>query len=98
MMPHPNGMDSPQSREYSSHRRSPMRMARPGRPAFFTRHRAPNAAYVLAHGHRDQAGRFALRNVRTCRTASGIFSFVSFHGKKVSSDFAASIADSMAGS
>ena len=45
-----------------------------------------------------QAGRFALRNVRTCRTASGIFSFVSFHGKKVSSDFGASIADSMAGS
>ena len=47
---------------------------------------------------RDQAGRFALRNVRTCRTARGIFSFVSFHGKKVSSDFGASIADSMAGS
>lgn len=47
---------------------------------------------------RDQAGRFALRNVRTCRTASGILSFVSFHGKKVSSDFGASIADSMAGS
>ena len=55
-------------------------------------------ADVLARGHRDQAGRFALRNVRTCRTASGIFSFVSFHGKKVSSDFGASIADSMAGS
>ena len=56
------------------------------------------AADVLARGHRDQAGRFAFRNVRTCRTASGIFSFVSFHGKKVSSDFGASIADSMAGS
>lgn len=53
---------------------------------------------VRARGHRDQAGWFALRNVRTCRTASGILSFVSFHGKKVSSDFGASIADSMAGS
>src|SRR6185295_3875350 len=50
--------------------------------------------YLLA-GIGDQAGRFALRNVRTCRTASGILSFVSFHGKKVSSDFGASIADSM---
>jgi len=54
---------------------------------------APSERHEFSSG---QAGRFALRNVRTCRTASGIFSFVSFHGKKVSSDFGASIADSMA--
>src|SRR5262249_19659411 len=60
------------------------------------RHDVSSVAWV--RGHPDQAGRFALRNVRTCRTARGIFSFESFHGKKVISAFGASIADSMAGS
>lgn len=42
------------------------------------------------------AGRLAFRNVRMCRTASGIFSGTSFHGYMLTCALGASIADSIA--
>ena len=42
------------------------------------------------------AGRLAFRNVRMCRTASGIFSGVSFHGYMLTCELGASIATSIA--
>src|SRR6185312_10318723 len=42
------------------------------------------------------AGRFALRKVRTCRTASATFSFLSFQGKRLTCEFGAVCTISMA--
>jgi hypothetical protein len=42
------------------------------------------------------AGRLAFRNVRMCRTASGIFSGTSFHGYMLTCELGASIATSIA--
>ena len=44
----------------------------------------------------EDAGRCARMNERICRTASGIRSFGSFHGKMLTSALGASIAASMA--
>jgi hypothetical protein len=43
-----------------------------------------------------RAGVFARKNVRTCRSASGIRSFGSFHGYKLTCAFGANRADSIA--
>src|SRR5712691_5889520 len=51
---------------------------------------------MIAPSHQAITGRCARRNERTWRTATGILSFGSLKGKRLTSDFGASITDSIA--
>src|SRR5204862_3502948 len=68
--------------------------------AFFVeRHGFPFPSLLVAPWMRRRqavAARWPFRNVRTCRTARGIFSLSPHDALPLSSDFGASIADSMA--